>query len=62
MAQLRAALALRRLVARVKPDVVHLHSTFAGFVGGLAVPRRIPCVYTPARLLVLADQRGSAGA
>jgi glycosyltransferase involved in cell wall biosynthesis len=47
MAQVRAALALRRLVARVKPDVVHLHSTFAGFVGGLAVPRRIPRVYTP---------------
>jgi glycosyltransferase involved in cell wall biosynthesis/pimeloyl-ACP methyl ester carboxylesterase len=47
VAQVRAALALRRLVARVKPDVVHLHSTFAGFVGALAVPRRIPRVYTP---------------
>jgi glycosyltransferase involved in cell wall biosynthesis/pimeloyl-ACP methyl ester carboxylesterase len=47
VAQVRAAVALRRLVARTKPDVVHLHSTFAGFVGALAVPRRIPRVYTP---------------
>jgi glycosyltransferase involved in cell wall biosynthesis len=47
LAQLRAAVALRRLVTELSPDVVHLHSTFAGFVGALAVPRRIPRVYTP---------------
>ncbi|HEY6758692.1 MAG TPA: alpha/beta fold hydrolase [Baekduia sp.] len=47
VAQLRAALALRRLLRDVQPDVVHLHSTFAGFVGALAVPKRIPRVYTP---------------
>lgn len=46
-AQVRAAVALRRLVRRVRPDVVHLHSTFAGLVGALAVPRRVPRIYTP---------------
>jgi glycosyltransferase involved in cell wall biosynthesis len=46
-AQVRAAVALRRLARRVRPDVVHLHSTFAGLVGALAVPRSIPRIYTP---------------
>jgi glycosyltransferase involved in cell wall biosynthesis len=45
--QLRAAWALRRLVQRTRPDVVHLHSTFAGAVGALAVPRSVPRIYSP---------------
>jgi glycosyltransferase involved in cell wall biosynthesis len=47
LAQLRAARALRRLCRDWKPDVVHLHSSFAGAVGSLAIPRGIPTVYTP---------------
>lgn len=45
--QLRAAAALRRLVREVKPDVVHLHSTFAGAVGALAIGRGVARVYSP---------------
>jgi glycosyltransferase involved in cell wall biosynthesis len=45
-AQLVAARELRRLVARWRPDVVHLHSTFAGLVGALALGRSAPRVYT----------------
>jgi len=46
-AQLTAARALRTLVGAWRPDIVHLHSAFAGAVGAVAVPRRIPVVYTP---------------
>ncbi|HET6508414.1 MAG TPA: glycosyltransferase [Baekduia sp.] len=45
--QLRAAVALRRLVRDVRPDVVHLHSTFAGAVGALALGRGTARVYSP---------------
>ena len=45
--QLAAGRALRRLVRERRPDVVHLHSSFAGAVGALALPRRVPLVYTP---------------
>ncbi len=46
-AQLRAGASLRRLVKRWSPDVVHLHSSFAGAVGTFALGRRQPTVYTP---------------
>lgn len=46
-AQITAARALRTLVEVWRPDVVHLHSAFAGAVGAVVVPRRIPVVYTP---------------
>src|SRR5690242_4290391 len=45
--QLRTGRALRRLVRDRRPDVVHLHSSFAGGMGSLAVGRRTPTVYTP---------------
>jgi glycosyltransferase involved in cell wall biosynthesis len=45
-AQLAAARALRGLVARQEPDVVHLHSSFAGALGALCL-RGVPLVYTP---------------
>lgn len=40
---------LRRLVGRLRPDVVHLHSSIAGAVGRVALlgHRRVPIVYTP---------------
>ncbi|HYI38450.1 MAG TPA: glycosyltransferase [Thermoleophilaceae bacterium] len=40
------ALALRRLVSARRPDVVHLHSSFAGAIGSLAATG-VPKVYTP---------------
>jgi glycosyltransferase involved in cell wall biosynthesis len=46
VAHLRVARELRRLVRRVRPDVVHLHSIFAGLAGG-ALDRRQPRVYSP---------------
>jgi glycosyltransferase involved in cell wall biosynthesis len=44
--QVRAARRLRRLIADLEPDLVHLHSTFAGLVGGLARRGSPPHVYT----------------
>jgi glycosyltransferase involved in cell wall biosynthesis len=44
---LRAARLLRTLAHDWEPDVVHLHSSFAGVVGSLALPRRTPSIYTP---------------
>jgi len=46
-AQIRAGFALRRLAQRWRPDVVHLHSTFAAVVGCYAIDPHIPSVYTP---------------
>ena len=46
-AHLGAAHALRRLVDGWQPDVVHLHSSFAGVVGALSLRRQAPLVYTP---------------
>jgi glycosyltransferase involved in cell wall biosynthesis len=45
--QIAAARALRGLAADWEHDVVHLHSSFAGVVGSLALPRSTPKVYTP---------------
>lgn len=44
---LRAARLLRALAREWEPDVVHLHSSFAGAVGAIALPRRTPAIYTP---------------
>src|SRR3954453_22711592 len=45
--QLRAGHALRRTLAGFDPDVVHVHSSFAGLVGGLVAGGRWPVIYTP---------------
>lgn len=45
--QLPAARRLRALVAETRPDVIHLHSSFAGLVGSFTLARRPPVVYTP---------------
>ena len=45
--QVKAAKALRRLAAEWEPDVVHLHSSFAGVVGSMALARRYVLVYSP---------------
>jgi glycosyltransferase involved in cell wall biosynthesis len=46
-AQVRAARALRRLCRERKPDVIHLHSSFAGGIGAIALAGMAPTVYTP---------------
>ena len=45
--QVPAARRLRALVAETQPDVIHLHSSFAGLVGSFALGRRPPVIYTP---------------
>ena len=45
--QLAAGRALRRLCRERRPEIVHLHSSFAGAVGALALPRGVPLIYTP---------------
>lgn len=45
-AQVRAALELARLAREWHPQVVHLHSTFAGVIGSVVV-RKTPTIYTP---------------
>ena len=45
--QVRAGRALRRLAASLAPDVVHLHSSFAGVIGTAVLGRHVPIVYTP---------------
>ncbi|MGH2754660.1 MAG: glycosyltransferase [Actinomycetota bacterium] len=43
----REVAALRRVVARFDPDLVHLHSSKAGLVGRLLLRRRRPTVFEP---------------
>jgi glycosyltransferase involved in cell wall biosynthesis len=46
--QVRACRQLRRLVRTWRPDVVHLHSSFAGLAGAVALTGLgVPTVYTP---------------
>lgn len=48
LAQVRAALMLRRVVASWRPDVIHLQSSFAGVMGALALRgTSVPMVYSP---------------
>lgn len=46
---LRALLQLRRLIRRIRPRLVHVHTSKAGFLGRLAarLVGRTPCIYTP---------------
>jgi glycosyltransferase involved in cell wall biosynthesis len=45
--QVAAARELRRLAARWRPDLVHLHSSVAGVVGRLAVGSSAPAIFSP---------------
>jgi glycosyltransferase involved in cell wall biosynthesis len=59
--QARAARRLRRLVRTWRPDVVHLHSSFAGLVGGVALAGlRLPIVYTPHGYSFTMDHQSTA--
>ncbi|MGI9600835.1 MAG: glycosyltransferase [Acidimicrobiales bacterium] len=41
------ARAIRTAIRDEEPDVVHLHSSWAGILGRLAMPRGVPVVFTP---------------
>jgi glycosyltransferase involved in cell wall biosynthesis len=56
--QLNAIRELRRVVAGFRPDVVHLHSTFAGLAGAVGLGGSRPRIYTPHGL---ASIRSGAG-
>lgn len=45
--QLGVALRLRQICDDWRPDVIHLHSSFAGAVGAFALSGRAPMIYTP---------------
>jgi len=45
--QLRTVPALRRVCRDWRPDVIHLHSSFAGLLGALSIARIAPSIYTP---------------
>jgi glycosyltransferase involved in cell wall biosynthesis len=47
LGQLSAARQLRRLVRDWEPDLVHLHSSFAGALGSVVLRGRAPLIYTP---------------
>lgn len=47
VSHLRAARSLRSLIRRWRPDVVHLHSSFAGLIGALTLPSGVASIYTP---------------
>ena len=62
LSQLAAGRALRRIVRERQPDLVHLHSSFAGAVGALALPRgTVPLIYTPHGVAVGARGRRAPG-
>lgn len=47
VSQLAAARQLRRLVRSWEPDLVHLHSSFAGVVGAVALASDVPTIFSP---------------
>jgi glycosyltransferase involved in cell wall biosynthesis len=53
---------LARVVRRVRPDLVHLHSSKAGLAGRLALRGRLPTVFQPHAWSFLAAGRMAAGA
>jgi glycosyltransferase involved in cell wall biosynthesis len=54
-AQVRSGRQLRRLARGWRPDVIHLHSSFAGAVGAVTVSSLAPTIYTPHAYSFLAD-------
>ncbi|HKH42750.1 MAG TPA: glycosyltransferase family 4 protein [Solirubrobacterales bacterium] len=57
-AQLRTVRELRRLCDGWSPDVIHLHSSFAGFVGALGIASFGPTIYTPHSYSFLGAESG----
>ncbi len=60
--QLRTVPALRRVCREWHPDVIHLHSSFAGLLGALSIARLAPSVYTPHGYSFLGAKSGAARA
>jgi glycosyltransferase involved in cell wall biosynthesis len=55
----RAAPALRRALAKFRPDVIHAHGLRAGLVAGLARPDRVPLVVTWHNSVLASGLRGA---
>ncbi len=58
--QLRTVPALRRVCRDWRPDVIHLHSSFAGLLGALSIARVAPSIYTPHGYSFLGAKSGVA--
>lgn len=58
--QLRAARELRALVREWQPDVVHLHSSFSGFIGAVVLPRALPTIFSPNAFASALPEGGAA--
>ncbi|PIR75847.1 MAG: hypothetical protein COU34_00685, partial [Candidatus Magasanikbacteria bacterium CG10_big_fil_rev_8_21_14_0_10_43_9] len=43
---LKSFFTIKKIIHEVKPDIVHCHSSVAGFLGRLAIRKKIPTVYT----------------
>lgn len=59
--QARAPRELRSLVDDWRPDVVHLHSSFAGVAGALALGKDRPVVFSPQAFASTLANRSAAG-
>lgn len=59
-AHVRAGLELRSLLREWRPDVVHLHSSFAGLVGALVIGRGTPTVFSPNAFASEVPEAGAA--
>ena len=61
-AQINAGRTLRRLARERRPQLIHLHSSLAGAVGALALPRDAPLIYSPHGLAFARQDIGRATA
>ncbi len=63
-AQIAAGRTLRRVARERDPQLIHLHSSLAGAVGALSLPRDAPLIYSPHGLAFVREDinRGTAAA
>jgi glycosyltransferase involved in cell wall biosynthesis len=59
--QLNAPRELRRIVAEWRPDLIHLHSSFAGVAGALALRGQAPLLFSPQAFASTLGNRSRAG-
>ncbi len=57
--QVRTVPALRRICREWRPDVIHLHSSFAGLLGAVSITRFAPSIYTPHGYSFLSAKSGA---
>jgi glycosyltransferase involved in cell wall biosynthesis len=61
-AQVNAGRTLRRIARERRPQLIHLHSSLAGAVGALSLPRDAPLIYSPHGLAFTRQDIGRATA